>query len=264
MESIAPQNASLVIRMGDVSIGSLQDPVTAVLTGVNWKVSAYDFWVLAGLQGAGKSDFLMTTAGLMGPLSGSYRLFGQEMPIFDEHHLPDRLRLGLVFENSQLFNQLTVSENLALPLRYHRNLTKEEADAPVQAMLEVMELGPWAESTPGALGRNWLKRAGLARALMLKPEVLLLDNPLAGLDLLHASWWLNMLGQLSKPRNFIGERPLTLVATTADLRPWLQVARQFAILKDHRMTVIGSRSELEAASDQMITDVLPFTAHQLT
>jgi hypothetical protein len=57
---------------------------------------------------------------------------------------------------------------------------------------------------------------------------------------------------------------LTLVATTADLRPWLSVARQFAVLKDQRMTIIGSRSQLEAASDQMITDVLPFRAHQLT
>jgi ABC-type transporter Mla maintaining outer membrane lipid asymmetry ATPase subunit MlaF len=99
---------------------------------------------------------------------------------------------------------------------------------------------------------------------MLKPELLLLDNPLAGLDLLHASWWLDFLKQLAKPRNLIGEQPLTLVVTTADLRPWLEVARQFAILKDQRMTVIGSRAQLEEASNDLVGEVLPSKAQLLT
>ena len=68
----------------------------------------------------------------------------------------------------------------------------------VEALLELTELSPWAESRPGALGRNWQKRVGLARALALEPDVLLLDNPLGGLDLRHTQWWLNFLGQLSE------------------------------------------------------------------
>ena len=64
-------------------------------------------------------------------------------------------------------------------------------------MLEMTELTPFADAMPGTLGRNWQKRAGLARALMLEPEVLLLDHPLGGLDLRHASWWLNFLDQLA-------------------------------------------------------------------
>jgi len=264
MESVKPQTSPVPIRMMDVSVGSMQDPASAQLKGVNWEVRAGEFWALAGLQGSGKSDFLMMTAGLMGPLSGSYLLFGEEMPIFDEQRLAERLRLGLVFENGQLLNHLTVRENIGLPLRYHGNLSQEEAAPAVEAMLEPMELGPWADSTPGALGRNWLKRAGLARALMLKPEILLLDNPLAGLDLLHASWWLDFLKQLAKPRNLIGEQPLTLVVTTADLRPWLEVARQFAILKDQRMTVVGSRAQLEKSSNDLVGEVLPSKAQLLT
>jgi phospholipid/cholesterol/gamma-HCH transport system ATP-binding protein len=264
MESVQPQTSPVPIRMVDVSVGSMQDPGSAVLKGVNWEVRAGDFWALAGLQGAGKSDFLMMTAGLMGPLSGSYLLFGEEMPIFDEHRLAERLRLGLVFENGQLLNHLTVSENMGLPLRYHRNLSKEQVAPAVEVMIEAMELGPWADSTPGALGRHWQKRAGLARALMLKPEILLLDNPLAGLDLLHGSWWLDFLKQLAKPRNVMGERPLTLVVTTADLRPWLEVARQFAILKNQRMTVVGSRVQLEEASNELVGEVLPSKAQLLT
>jgi ABC-type transporter Mla maintaining outer membrane lipid asymmetry ATPase subunit MlaF len=250
--------------MENVAVGSMQDPAAEVLKDVNWQVASGNFWALAGLQGTGKSDFLMMTAGLMGPMRGHYWLFGEEMPIYDEHRLSFRLRLGLVFENGQLLNHLSVRENLGLPLRYHHNLTKAEADPVVQQMLDLMELGPWADSTPGALARNWLKRAGLARALILKPEILLLDNPLAGLDLLHASWWLDLLKQLTKPANFVREQPLTLVATTADLRPWLDVASCFAILKHQLMTVIGNRAQLQTAANDLLSEVLPAKVPLLT
>src|SRR6185437_3067110 len=68
--------------------------------------------------------FLMLTGGMMAPVSGTYCFLGEEMPIFEDHRLADRLRLGFVFETGQLFNHLTVSENLSLPLLYHRNLSK--------------------------------------------------------------------------------------------------------------------------------------------
>jgi ABC-type transporter Mla maintaining outer membrane lipid asymmetry ATPase subunit MlaF len=228
---------------------------------VNWTVNGGDFWVLAGLQGSGKSDFLMLTAGLMAPLRGRYWLFGKEMPIFEEARLADRLRLGLVFENGQLFNHLTVSENLGLPIRYHRNLTKADAAAEVQAMLEAMDLAPWADSTPGALGRNWHKRVGLARALMLKPEVLLIDNPLAGLDLRHITWWLGFLERLSKGHSLVRDEPLTLAVTTSDLRPWMGLARQFAILKNQQMIVLRNRAELEAANNELVGELLTTEPH---
>jgi ABC-type transporter Mla maintaining outer membrane lipid asymmetry ATPase subunit MlaF len=183
-------------------------------------------------------------------------MLGQEMPIFDEERLPERLRLGLVFESGQLFNQLTVRENLALPLRYHRNLTSSEAASAVQAILEATELAPWADSTPGALGRNWHRRVGLARALILKPEILLLDNPLAGLDLRHIHWWVGLFEQLSREHNFVREEALTLVVTTADLRPWLGLACQFAIIKNKHLTVFGARAQLEAAGNELVAELM--------
>ena len=100
------------------------------------------------------------------------------MPIFDEHRLKERLRLGLVFESGQLLNHLTVKENVALPLRYHLDMPEESAAEMIQPWLEALELGPWADSTPGAIGRNWARRVGLARALVLRPQILLADNPL--------------------------------------------------------------------------------------
>lgn len=257
METAQPDKSLPIIRMEGVTAGSMQDPGAVRVEQVDWTVQAGDFWVLAGLQGSGKSDFLMMTGGLMPPLGGTYRLFGEDMPIFEESRLRTRLRLGLVFEGGRLFNHLTVWENIALPLRYHRNLSTADAWAQVQPWLEGLELGPWADSTPGALGRNWQKRVGLARALILKPELLLVDDPLGGLDLRHSHWWLDFLSELSAGHELLERRPLTLVVTSADLQPWKGRARQFAILKDKRLTVLGTWGQLEGASDELLREVLP-------
>jgi ABC-type transporter Mla maintaining outer membrane lipid asymmetry ATPase subunit MlaF len=242
--------------MEDVSAPSLRDQSIIVAEGVAWTVRTRDYWVLAGLQGAGKSDFLMMTAGLVPPAAGRYRFFGEPMPIFEEHRLKKRLALGLAFETGQLFNHLTVIENVALPLRYHENLTKDQAQEAVAPLLEELELGPWADSTPGAIGRNWQKRVGLARALALKPKVLVVDNPLSGLDIRHANWWLAFLERLSKGHGWLGGQPATLIVSAADLRPWSGRARQYAILREKRFTVLGDWSQTEAASDELTRELL--------
>ncbi len=243
-----------IIQMHDVSVGAMRDQRGVVVERIEWTVAADDYWVVAGLQGSGKSDFLMMTGGLTAPAGGTYRLFGEEMPIFEEARLPTRLRLGLVFDGGQLFNHLTVSENVALPLRYHQNLSRAEADAEVGAMLEALELTPWAGSTPGAVGRNWHQRVGLARALMLKPEILLVDSPLTSLDLRHTTWWLDFLDQLSRGHRLFQGRPMTLVVTAADLRPWKGHARQFAVLRNKRFAVLGGWTQLEAASEELVRE----------
>jgi ABC-type transporter Mla maintaining outer membrane lipid asymmetry ATPase subunit MlaF len=245
-----------VIEMSGVAVGAMRDLSNVVVEEVDWRVEAGDFWAVAGLQGTGKSDFLCMTAGLVGPVRGHYRCFGMEMPVYGDSQLAQRLRLGLVFDGGHLFNHATVRENISLPIRYHRNLTAGEANLEVEPLLEMMELQPWADSTPGNLGRNWHKRAGLARALALRPEVLLVDNPLGGLDLRHASWWLQFLGQLAAGHPWLQGRPLTLVVTTADLQPWRDLARQFAILRQRRLAVLGSWRQVEAANRELLQEVL--------
>lgn len=242
--------------MRDVVVGSMRDLSTIVLDEVNWTVAAGEYWVVAGLQGSGKSDFLMMTAGLMAPASGEYRLFGESMPVFEEGRLQHRLRLGLVFESGQLFNHLTVWENIALPLRYHRNLDKADSAAVVGKLLEAMELEPWADSTPGAMARNWQRRVGLARALIMRPEVLLVDSPLGGLDLRHIQWWLGFLERLNQGHPLLDGRPVTLVITTADLRPWKQQRRCFATIRGKRLHVLGDWSQLETGSSELVRELL--------
>jgi ABC-type transporter Mla maintaining outer membrane lipid asymmetry ATPase subunit MlaF len=254
--SAAPQPPAPVIEMRGVSVGAMRDQNTVVVESADWTVAAGDFWALGGLQGSGKTDFLLMTGGLMAPLSGTYRFFGQEMPIFDEERLADRLQLGLVFDGGQLFHHLTVGENIALPMRYHRNLTVPESKDALLQMLELTELGPWADSTPGAINRNWQKRVGLARALMLRPRVLLLDNPLAGLDLRHRGWWLSFLSGLSKGHAWYGGQPVTVVVTADDLRPWRKRARHFAVLNNKRLQTLGTWEQVEKMADEHVQELL--------
>jgi ABC-type transporter Mla maintaining outer membrane lipid asymmetry ATPase subunit MlaF len=256
MENATSAAGVPALQMEDVSVASLRDPGAVVVEEINWTVAPGDYWVVAGLQASGKSDFLLMTASLVAPQRGRYRLFGENMPIFEDPRLKARLRLGLVFDGGQLFNRLSIAENIALPLRYHRNLTVREAEGAVRELLQACELTPWADHAPATLARSWQKRAGLARALALQPEVLLVDNPLAGLDLRHTRWWLSFLDQLSKGHPLARNQPMTLVVTAADLRPWKGHARQFAILKNQRLTVLGTWEQLRAAGRELLHELL--------
>ena len=243
------------IEMRGVSVGAMRDVSFIVVEDANWTVAPGDFWVIAGQQHSGKSDFLMLTAGLMTPVKGGCRLFGRDTRTFGEAELAERLRVGLVFEGGQLFQHLTIRENVALPLQYHRNLSAGAAAPEVQTLLELMELTPLADITPANVSGNWLQRAALARALALKPELLLLDNPLGRLDARHRYWWLRFLDRLWRGHAWLDGRPLTLAATTDDLRPWQNAQRKFALLHDKKFSPLGSWSDVEASNDPVVKEL---------
>ncbi len=155
-----------------------------------------------------------------------------------------------------MFNQLTVAENVALPLRYQKNLTAAEAAQEANALLELMELTPLADVTPANVAANWRQRAALARALVLKPELLLLDNPLAGLGARHLQWWLRFLDQLSRGHEHFGGRPMTVVVTTDDLRPWQNARSKFALLRDKKFVPLGNWDEIETTGDPVVKELL--------
>lgn len=243
--------------MIDVAVGSLKDTEQVVLENVNWSVAVGDFWVIGGLQLSGKSDFLATAAGIMRPLRGTYRVFGQELSAgFEEEQLESRLLIGLVFDGGRLFHHLTLAENIALPVRYHRRLSLPQALEKTEALLKLIELEDRATTTPGTLGRNWQQRAGLARALALKPRILLLDNPLTGLDPRDVSWWIDLMDQLSAGHPIVDSQPMTLVATCDDLRPWKGHARQVAILRGKSFVPVNDPKAAVAADDARLHHLL--------
>ena len=126
----------------------------------------------------------------------------------------------------------------------------------MQALLEWMELTPLADVIPSNIAANWRQRAALARALILKPEVLLLDNPLSGLGARHLQWWLHFLDQLSRGHGQLGGGPMTMIATADDLRPWQNARRKFALLRDKKFTPLGSWNEMETANDPVVKELL--------
>jgi len=245
-----------IIEMRGVQVAALRDAALTVLADVNWSVLPGEFWVLAGPQHSGKSDLLLHAAGLMTPAAGSCRVFGCATAAFGEAQLADRLRVGFVFADGKLFNQLTLAENVALPLRYQKNLASAEAARAVEVLLEHLELAPFAAFTPASLSANWRRRAALARALILQPELLLLDNPLGGLDGHHRSWLVQFLERLWRGHEHFGGRPMSLVVTTGDLRPWRHPHRKFALLDKKKFSVIGGWAEVESTCNRAVQELL--------
>lgn len=249
-------DAKPAIEMTGVNVGSLTRSDEVILEDVNWTVAEGDYWAIAGLQGAGKSDLLFTAAGLIPPLSGFHRVFGHEMRTgFEADVLASRLTVGVVFDGGRLFNQLTLLENVALSLEYHHALAPEESAARAASLLEIVGLADYTSRMPGTINRNLRQRAGLARALALKPRILLLDMPLSGLDPRDALWWLNFLDELSAGHAVTSKQPLTLVTTADDLRPWHARAHQFAALGNRRFTLLGGREQLAAHSEPLLQEL---------
>jgi ABC-type transporter Mla maintaining outer membrane lipid asymmetry ATPase subunit MlaF len=257
-------HAAPIIEMRNVEIGAMRDLDFTVLENVNWSVTSGEFWVVTGEQHSGKSDFLMMTGGLMPPANGSYKFFGNETRIFDESRLVDRLRIGFIFENAQLFHYLTVAENVALPLQYHKNLTPGEAEKAIAELLELTELKSIANVTPANLPRSWIKRAGLARALALQPEILLLDNPLGSLDARNSHWWLHFLDELARGHKSFGGKPMTIIATTDDLRPWRNAQIKFALLKEKHFIPLGSWNDVLSANEPIVKELLAAPVEEIT
>lgn len=245
-----------VIEMSAASIGALRDTTLTVVKDVYWRVQPGEFWVVAGQQHSGKSDLLMHAAGLMTPTHGSCRVFGCETKNFGEAQIAERLRVGFVFAGGKLFNELTVAENVALPLRYQKNCAAAEVARAVEDLLELLELAPFANVTPFNLAANWRQRAALARALVLQPELLLLDNPLGGIGGRHRQWLLIFLEQLGSGHVFFGSRPMTLVVTTDDLRAWPHPRRKFAALEDKTFSVLGAWDEVKSARSPTVKELL--------
>jgi len=154
-----------------------------VLAGVTLEVEEGEVALVLGGSGSGKSSLLKAILGLEQPQRGQVRLFGQDpaaLPEEEAAHL--RRRLGVVFQQGALFSSLSVAENVALPLQMHTDLDPEATAQLAAGLLELVGLGQAAALLPAQLSGGMRKRAALARALALGPELLCCDEPGAGLD----------------------------------------------------------------------------------
>lgn len=235
------------IELSNVAIRSMQEDEAPAISGIEWRLHAGEFWAIGGVHDWEKSQLLRTMAGLERPLEGTARCFGCEANDGPEDELRQtRLRIGLVSPGGgRMFYGQTVAENVALPLRYHRNWSEAEAEEQVAALLDLTGLMPLARKSAAGLGRHWRQRVGLARALGLGPEVLLLDQPLARLDFEERDWWAEFLYRLRKGAlPMPGIRPQSIVVTTESVAPWKSLAGHFAMVEKKRWRTVRDTAEL--------------------
>jgi phospholipid/cholesterol/gamma-HCH transport system ATP-binding protein len=240
-----------LVELRDAGIGGAEDEL--VLDGINWAVQPAEFWLVGGLQASGKSRLMNVAAGLQRPAKGRHRLFGRDTADFSaDELLAERLRVGIVYDGGRLLHALTVAENVALPLQYHRELPPDDIAGAVAGLLEQMEM---ANRKPGHLSQGWQMRAALARALALQPDLLLLDNPTSSLDPRQIRWWTHFLSELHAGRTAVPKR-VAIALATDDLRPWVGEQRQFVLLKKNHWRQIGGKAELHACDDPLLRELL--------
>ena len=247
-EKLPAQSIETVIEMRNVST-SFGEHV--VHSDINLEIQRSEIFAIIGGSGSGKSTLLREMILLQRPNSGSISILGIDLNDINENDaLALRKRWGVMFQHGGLFGALTVKENVGLPLREHTTLSDTQIDEIADKKLIMtglkLEVG---QQYPSELSGGMLKRASLARALALDPELLFLDEPTAGLDPMNAAGVDELVKQL---RDQFG---LTIIMITHDLDLLWQVADRVAVLADGKVQAVDS---MLALSTSNIAAVKPF------
>ena len=241
--NIEQENPVISIRDLEKSFGEL-----VVLDGINLDVFKGENIAVLGKSGTGKSVLIKIIAGLLKPDSGTVKVLGQEV---DKLSLKDlqqmRLKLGFSFQNSALYDSMTVRENLEFPLvRNKRNLSPKEVNDAIVAVLEDVGLLQTINQMPSELSGGQKKRIGIARTLILQPEIMLYDEPTSGLDpatCIEINNLIKQVQQTYKTSSIIITHDLTCAKATAD---------RVAVLLNGKFFITGSFEEVFSSTDPNI------------
>jgi phospholipid/cholesterol/gamma-HCH transport system ATP-binding protein len=221
---------------------------TEVLRGVSFRLDKGETLVVMGGSGSGKTVLLRHVAGLVRPDSGEVRVFDINIErLSEEELLPIRRRMGYVFQGAALFDSLSVYENVAFPLREHTELAESEMRERIVHVLSLVGLGEDVlPLLPSELSGGMRKRVGVARALVIEPELMLFDEPTAGLDPTNSK----MVGELIlQLKDGVGD---TSIVVTHDVELARTVADRLAILMDGRFAVVGRPDEVMTSGEPAV------------
>jgi phospholipid/cholesterol/gamma-HCH transport system ATP-binding protein len=204
--------------------------------------------VVLGKSGSGKSVLIKCIIGLLKPDSGTIRVFGENVPDLDHDALDNiRVRIGFLFQGNALYDSMTVRENLEFPMRRHwTNHSQEQVDALVIEALENVGLAHTVDLMPEELSGGMLKRVALARTMILKPEVILYDEPTTGLDPVTAREIDNLILQLQRKYH------TSSIIITHDMNCVKNTADRVALLFEGRCYAEGTYADFERSADKNI------------
>lgn len=242
------ENASLPVQVKTLhkSFGE-----QAVLNGISLQVRPGETLSILGQSGTGKSVLLKLIVGLQVPDSGSICIHGKEIAGLPLDQLNEiRKKIGFLFQNSALYDSLTVEENVAFPLRRHIKMSDGERKKRVQELLSSVGMEQASQKMPGQISGGMQKRVGLARALALGPNILLFDEPTAGLDPITAAEIGELILKLQKEHN------MASIVVTHDIHGAQTVSDRVALLRDGQILIEGTFEDLQNSSDAFVAQFL--------
>jgi phospholipid/cholesterol/gamma-HCH transport system ATP-binding protein len=219
-----------------------------VLKGVDLIVNKGENLVVLGKSGSGKSILIKCLVGLVAADKGEIKVFGTEINTLGNNELNAiRVRIGFLFQNSALYDSMTVSENLAFPLKRHsKKLPADEVEAAIIEALDSVGLADAVDKMPAELSGGMRKRIGLARTLILKPEIILYDEPTTGLDTITSREISELILAIQK------KNKTTSIIITHDMACAKLTGDRLVILKDGVIEAEGSYEELEKSDDEWV------------
>jgi phospholipid/cholesterol/gamma-HCH transport system ATP-binding protein len=223
-----------------------------VLSGINLAVSRGETLVVLGRSGTGKSVLLRLVIGLEKPDSGSVRIQGQEIAGLALDQLGAiRKKMGFLFQHAALYDSLTVEQNVAFPLQHHRkDMSKSEQRDRVHELLAEVGMESAFAKMPSDISGGMQKRVGLARALALGPDILLLDEPTAGLDPISSAEIDDLVLKLQE------EHRMASIVVTHDLHSAKTIADRLALLSEGSVVIEGSFEELQDSDIEFVREFL--------
>lgn len=218
-----------------------------ILKGVNLHVKKGETLVILGGSGSGKSTLLKLIIGLLKPSEGNVRVDGKNISLMTEEELKkERRHMAMVFQYSALFDSMSVGDNVAFGLRMHTNMSEEEIRKIVDEKLHLVGLDGISDLMPANLSGGMKKRVSLARAITLNQDIILYDEPTAGLDPIRST---DISLLIKKMQN---ELHATSIVVTHDLKSANMVADRMAFLYEGSFLLIGTPGELYDSSDKRI------------
>lgn len=222
-----------------------------VLNGIDLEINRGETFLLIGRSGAGKTVLLKTLMGLLLPDSGSVFVEGRDITRISKLELEKvRLKFGLVFQNSALFDFLNIWENVTFFLKQHTKMKKEEMRQKATEMLALVGLEGVEDLYPYELSGGMRKRVAIARAIIYNPKVIIYDEPTTGIDPIAVDKIVSLIQDLHN-RLFV-----TSLVVTHDLEVGLKIADRLAFLLGGKIIFQGNKSDVESTKDQRLIQFL--------